>query len=168
MNNTEKGMLGGGAIGGIGGALVGNAVGRPGAGAAIGAGLGAVTGGLIGNSKDKEELQQAQAMAARGPLSLAEVIQMAQQHISDDIIIGQIRTTGSVYHLTPSDIVTLKQNGVSDVVVREMQLTATRPARRIYSATPVYRYEPVYVVQPPPPPVSVGVGLGYTHIHRGP
>ena len=87
---------------------------------------------------------------------------MAQQRVSDDVIISQIRTTGSVYQLSPTDIVWLKQNGVSDPVVQEMQATAVRV--RGYPGGPVYAvpaYTPVYVVEPPPPPVAVGVGFGY-------
>ena len=90
----------------------------------------------------------------RGPLSLPEIAQMAQQQISDQVIIAQIRTTRSVYNLTPSDIQWLKQSGVSDAVVMEMQATANRYPRRVYTEAPVYA-EPVYVVEQPPPPVAI-------------
>jgi hypothetical protein len=172
MNNTEKGALGGGAIGAGTGALVGNAVGHTGAGAVIGGAVGALSGGLIGNSVDKsEERQQARlaaaTAAARPPLGLTDIIQMTQQHISDEVIIGQIRSTASVYTLSPNDIYMLKQNGVSDDVIREMQATANRYPRRVYTPTPVYAapaYERVYIYEPPPPPVSIG--FGYTRFGR--
>jgi hypothetical protein len=164
MNNTEAGALGGGAIGAGTGALVGNAVGHTGGGALIGAGVGALSGGLIGHAIDDSEKKQDAKLAAatavppRGPLGLTDVVSMAQQHISDDVIINQIRATGSVYSLSAGDIIWLKQNGVSDEVVREMQLTAQYP-RRVYRPVPAY-----YVVpEPPPPPVSVGFGIGYSH-----
>jgi hypothetical protein len=161
MSDTDKGILGGGALGAGVGALLGSAVHRPGAGAAIGAGVGAVTGGLVGNASDKEKAAEARAAAAtaRGPLGLTDVVALAQQHISDEVIIQQIRTTGSVYNLSPNDIVYLKQNGVSDAVVQEMQMSAGRYPRRVYVQP---AYQPVYVVDPPPPPpVSVGVGVGF-------
>src|SRR5262249_58448280 len=112
---------------------------------AIGAALGGITGGLIGNNMDDMEKRHQAEVAAlqpsRGPLSITDVIGLAQQHISDELIITQIRTTGSVYHLNPTDLRTLKENGVSDRVVQEMQQTAYRPTpppRRVYVETPVY------------------------------
>src|SRR4051794_39751629 len=55
MTQTDKGVLGGGAIGAGTGAIVGNALGHTGSGAAIGGVVGAVSGGLIGNSIEKTE-----------------------------------------------------------------------------------------------------------------
>src|SRR5581483_6470126 len=143
-------------------ALIGAATGHAGAGAAIGAAVGGVSGGLIGNeveqseNRTKAEIAAAQAQAApvRGPLGLAEVAQMAQQGISDAVIIGQIRSTRSVYNLNPNDIAWLKSQNVSDAVVMEMQATASRvvPAGGRVYARP-YGPDVVYV-QPyyPPPP----------------
>jgi hypothetical protein len=153
MSNTDKGVLGGGAVGAGTGAIIGHAAGNTAAGALIGAGVGAVSGGLIGNAVDKsEEKAKAEAVAvqqARQELGINDVIQMTRDHISDDVIIGQIRTSPTVFRLTYQDISTLKQNGVSDLVIHEMQNTVYRYPRR------------VYVVEPSPPPVAVGVGFGY-------
>lgn len=173
MNHTEKGALAGGAVGTGIGAIAGAACRNPLAGAAIGAGAGALAGGLIGNSVDKDEahakdraIAAAQAQQQQQTLGLTDVAQMAQQHISDDVIIQQIRTAGTAYHLSPSDIQYLKGNGVSDAVVMEMQATANRAPRRVYTAQPVYQPAPtVYVVEPAPPPV-IGVGFGYSHRYR--
>ena len=46
LNKREKGVLVGGGLGAATGAIIGAAVGNPGAGAAIGGALGAVGGGL--------------------------------------------------------------------------------------------------------------------------
>jgi hypothetical protein len=82
---------------------------------------------------------------------------MVQGQVSDAVIVGQIRSTGSSYNLSPSDIQWLKSNGVSDGVIIEMQQSRQRPV--VYG-----RQRPVYVVEEPvyvgPPPV-VGVGFGY-------
>jgi hypothetical protein len=169
MTPTEQGVTGGGLLGAGTGALIGNAVGHTGAGALIGAGVGAVSGGLIGNSVEKSEQRtQAQIAAAeaRAQVGIGDVIQMTHNHVNDGIIINQIRTSGTVFHLTGQDVLTLKQNGVSDAVVQEMQATACRAPRRYYSAAPVYGpvYAPGYVVAPPP--VAVGVGFGYTGYGR--
>jgi hypothetical protein len=152
MSNTDRGVLGGGAIGTGVGAAIGSLTGHTGAGAAIGAITGAVGGGLIGNAADererKEQAARIAAANAHPPLSLEEIANLTQQHVSDEIIITQIRTTGSVYNLTAEQIVWLRQVGVSERVIQEMQLTAQYP-------------QPVYVVDPPPPPVHVGVGFGF-------
>jgi uncharacterized protein YcfJ len=171
MSSTDKGILGGGAIGAGTGALIGSATGHTGAGAAIGTAVGAVSGGLIGNeideNKKKTDAQiaavQAQQAPSRGPLGLAEVAQMAQQGISDAVIISQIRSTRSVYNLSPGDITWLKQQNVSDAVVMEMQATASRVVPvdgRVYGRA---YYAPDYYYAPPPP---VAVGFGYTAVRR--
>lgn len=55
--NTQRGALGGAAVGALGGAIIGNNVGdgNAGRGALIGAGLGGATGAVIGNQKDKQQ-----------------------------------------------------------------------------------------------------------------
>ncbi len=160
LSHTENGALAGGAIGAGTGALVGSALGHTGGGALIGAGVGALSGGLIGNAVDTSE-RRAAAAQARRQIGVVDVVQMVQSHVSDDLIIADIRASGSVFQLSAQDTIWLKQNGVSDRVIQEMMATAYRVPRRVYTATPVYG-PPVYVVEPPPPPVSVGIGFGYT------
>jgi hypothetical protein len=170
LSPTENGVLGGGAIGAGTGALIGSATGHTGAGAAIGAAVGGVSGGLVGNEIEKSEARTRAEVAAasasvRGPLSLQEIAQMAQTGINDPVIIGQIRSTRSVYNLTPNDIAWLKSQNVSDGVVMEMQATASRvvPAGARVYARPYYGPDVVYV-QPAPPPV--GIGFSYTNVRR--
>src|SRR5436305_10979657 len=132
LSQTEAGAVGGGLLGAGAGALIGSATGHTGAGAAIGAGVGALAGGVTGNAVEESEkrtqaqIQAATAAQARAQLGLVDVATMSQQHISDSVIISQIRTTGSVYRLTATDINWLKENGVSDPVIMEMQATASR------------------------------------------
>jgi hypothetical protein len=168
LTGGEKGALVGGGLGAGTGALVGSAVGHPGVGALVGGGVGAVAGAVTGDAIDRSEqrgqarLAAATAAPPPGPLGVTDVVQMTHQHISDDIIVGQIRATNSVYHLSSQDIIWLKENGVSDLVIREMQTTACRAPRRYYAPAPAYApvvYQPVYV-EPPP---RVRVGFGYTH-----
>ncbi|MCS6853085.1 MAG: glycine zipper domain-containing protein [Gemmataceae bacterium] len=168
LSNTEKGAGIGGALGAGTGALIGSTTGHAGAGALIGAGVGALSGALVGNTADKAEKRAAEAQLAAAtappPLGLTDIVSLAQQHVSDAVIINQIRQTHSVYHLSPNDIAWLKANGVSDAVILEMQATANRLPRRVYSPTPVYAqpiYQPIYIVEPPPP-VSIGFGFGYS------
>ena len=166
MSQTEAGAVGGGLLGAGAGALVGSATGHTGAGAAIGAGLGALAGGVTGNAVEESEkrtqaqIQAATAAQARAQLGLVDVATMSQQHISDSVIISQIRTTGSVYRLSPTDINWLKENGVSDPVIMEMQATAARVPPTVTVVRPV---RPVYVYEEPPP---IGVGFSYTRYRR--
>jgi hypothetical protein len=162
MNNTETGALAGGGIGALLGALAGGPR-HAGVGALIGAGAGATAGALAGNAADKSEQKAAAAREAalrNPPLSLEDVARLTGSAASDDVIIGQIRSTGSVYFLTAEQIIWLQNNGVREPVIREMQATATRP-RRVYTAVPV---QPVYVVEPSPPPPPVGIGVGVTYV----
>jgi hypothetical protein len=150
MNNTDKGVVGGGILGGLGGLAVGAATGNPGAGAAIGAGLGAVAGGATGamvdNAERRTDEKIAQATATQvampaGP-SLVEIVEMSQKGHPDSIIINHIRNSGAAYNLTIQDIDYLRSRGVSEAVVVELQ---TRPVRPV-----VVRPAPVVVHEPPP------------------
>jgi len=150
MNNTESGALTGGVVGGALGAIVGAAFHRPLAGAAIGAGTGAVVGGVSGAAQDRREANinaaNTAAIAAanqvvNGPVGLQEVATMVQQHISDSIIIGNIRSSGTTYNLRPQDIQYLKEQGVSDAIVTEM--LSRRTVVQVIQPRPVY-------VQPAP------------------
>jgi hypothetical protein len=163
LSPTENGALAGTAIGAGAGTLVGAAVGRPVLGAVAGGALGAGTGAIIGNGVERSERREAARAAAQAQaLGLADIVTLTQQHLGDEVIINQIRTSGTVYNLRAEDIVWLRQNGVSEPVIMEMQATATRYPRRVYAAQPYYPGA-VYVVEPPPPPpppVGVGVGIG--------
>jgi Glycine zipper len=60
LSTREKGTIGGGVIGAGTGAIIGAAVGAPGAGAAIGGALGAGTGYVIGNALQNQEITSQQ------------------------------------------------------------------------------------------------------------
>lgn len=184
MNNTEKGLGIGGALGAGTGLAIGAATGNPRTGAAVGGLLGAGTGALIGNDIDRQERRDrdfrqavatadAQAQAQR--LGLTDVVHMAQQGHDDQVIINQIRSTRSTFQLAPSDLDYLKNNGVSARVIAEMQAArAVSPvATRVVGppATTVIYEQPVYpapvIVGPycPPPRPVVFVGGHWHHRH---
>jgi hypothetical protein len=121
------------------GALVGTGVGM-GAGALIsptpqgiliGGAVGAVSGALIGAALDdsdrdriRENSPKTMKKIDRGEqLSLKDIEKMSEAGISDDKIIGTIHSTGSVYHLSSSDIEELKNAGVSQRVIDYMLQT---------------------------------------------
>jgi hypothetical protein len=159
MNNTEKGLLGGSAVGAGIGALATR--GSP-AGALVGGALGAMVGGVAGSGQDRREDHRAAVTAvanaqARNQMKLHEIIQMTQSNVGDETIIRQMDATGSCFQLSSEDIIELRQQGVSGRVINEMQ------ARR--SPRPVVIHQPVVIAPPPPPvyyepaPVSVGIGV---------
>jgi len=165
MNNTERGAVGGGVVGTALGTAVGAATGRPLAGAAIGAAAGTATGALVGNDVDKQEQRNkdfaqaaalADAQAAQQRMGITDVIALAKAGHRDEIIINQIRTTRSTFLLSAADLDLLKNNGVSDRVIAEMQAAQPRPGGVVVQPTPVvYDSGPAVVVRPVPPPVVV-------------
>jgi hypothetical protein len=60
LSTREKGTIGGGVLGAGTGAIIGAAVGAPGAGAAIGGALGAGTGYVVGNALQNQEITSRQ------------------------------------------------------------------------------------------------------------
>jgi hypothetical protein len=154
MNHTEKGALAGGALGTAAGLGFGALTGSPRTGAAIGGLAGAAVGGIAGSDADDRERRdraviqaQADANAAvqvqQQRMGIADVIDMARRGHADEVIITQIRNTGSTFSLAPSDLNMLKDNGVSNAVIVEMQ---SRPAGAVAVAP-----SRVYVREPQPP-----------------
>lgn len=168
MNNTQQGALTGGVIGTGAGALVGHATGNTGLGMLIGGLFGTGVGAAVGNEEDRREdrraareIAWANAKAAR-QIPLHEIVQMTQQKVADEVIINHIRTTGSNYDLRTDDILFLRQQGVSDRVIAEMQVRRA-PHAVVVDPAPVYVRHPrhVYIYEPPPPPPYVGVGFHF-------
>ena len=176
MSNTAQGAGAGGLIGAGAGGLIGAATGRPLQGAAVGGLLGAGVGGLVGNDIDMQEKRQnqrdlavaqaraTQAEARPAALGLTDIQRLAAQGLSDDVIVNQIRTTGSTFVVSAADIEWLKTNGVSDRVILEMQNArphvAAPPPRYVRPGPTVIYAEPVpiYYVRPAPPPPSFHFG----------
>jgi hypothetical protein len=152
-SHTTDGAAVGGAAGAVAGGLIGAAAHAPVAGALIGGGIGAVTGAAVGNAEDRREdraARQAAAVAAQRALSLEDIVGMVQNHVSDGLIINQIRQSSTLYNLTGEQIVWLKQQGVSDAVIMEMQAHSRQVIYTQPSTTVIYRE---------PAPVAVGVGF---------
>jgi hypothetical protein len=87
---------------------------------------------------------------------------MAAARVSDDVIINQIRSSYTVYHLSSADIIGLHNSGVSDTVINFMISTPSLVVNDAsVSGGPV-------VVQAPPPPLAqtvvVAPGPGYVWI----
>jgi len=155
-DRTGTGALAGGAIGAFSGAVLGGR--HAGEGALIGGAIGAITGGLIGHSMDQEEQERLRAEAPetyvrveqREPLAVADVKAMVASHVSDDVIIDQVQSTHSVYHLSAADIIDLHNAGVSEKVIQYMINTPNTAG----SAPPPQPDTGVVTQAPPAPPVE--------------
>jgi len=177
MNNTEKGVGIGGALGAGTGLAIGAATGNPKTGAAVGGLLGAGLGGIVGSEKDREvqekrDLQQATAIATaqtQQRLGLTDVVQMVQNGHDEQVIINQIRSTSSTFQLSPGDLDFLKTNNVPTRVIVEMQnakaspvvVQPSRPVVVREQPTVIYREPPpvvIYQRRPPPPPPGFVIG----------
>lgn len=158
-NDTAEGTVTGGAFGAITGALIGSGSGDAGEGALIGAGVGAIAGNLFGRSQDKADqrqaaygyaaTQRANAQAAALAVTNADLVQMAAAGLDDTVIIGAIQSRGGRFDLSPNGLIVLKQNGVSDRVVRAAQQAVTGSPDGVV-LTPAPPRRPVYYYRPAP------------------
>jgi outer membrane lipoprotein SlyB len=158
QNNTGTGVLVGSAFGALTGAAIGGHR-HGGEDALFGAAAGALAGGLIGNAADREQEARLKAEAPQTyqkvdqgtPLSVEDVKALAKAGISEDVIITQIKSSRTVYHLNSTDIIDLRDAGVTDKVVNFMINTpSTVGATAETSGGTV-----TYIQQaPPPPPVE--------------
>jgi hypothetical protein len=151
---TGTGAIIGAGVGAGSGAVIAGGHNAP-EGALIGGVVGAIGGGLIGNALDQQERARLQAQApvtyARidqgQPLGIPDVEAMARAGISDNVIISQMRATGTAYHLSASDIIALHDAGVSETLINYMVNSAS------FTAAVAPQAAPVVVAQPPPAPV---------------
>jgi hypothetical protein len=158
-NDTASGTFVGGALGAITGAAVSGRKDR-GAGALIGAGVGAVTGNLLGRSKDAADdrraavgaanVGQLNQQAAAAAVTNYDLLEMTRAGLSEDVIIGTMRSRGARIDLSPQSLIALKQQGVSDRVVM-----AAQDMTRGGYATPAPLAGPVVVSEVPPPPAVI-------------
>jgi uncharacterized membrane protein len=179
MNHAQEGALVGTTVGALAGGILGHQSGNTGAGAVLGAGAGMLAGTLVGDAEDAreerdwamQEVRQAQyeREIAQPPLSNTDLIYMAQNGLSDDVILNAVKTRGGRFDVDPTALVQLKQSGVSDAVIAEVQ----RHGGRIVSPrvsptnTRVVYVEPYYA--PPPVRWSFHYGPsfgGWHHCHH--
>jgi hypothetical protein len=173
MNNTDRGALAGGAVGTVAGTAIGAATHHPLLGAVVGGLGGATVGAVAGNSEDKAEARQkdaanayalSQAQQAPQRMGIADVIGMSRAGQSDAVIINQIRTTRSTFQLAGADLDMLKQNGVSDRVILEMQAARPGPPVIVTGGPPPVVYDqPTVIVRPAP----YGYYYGRPYYYRG-
>jgi len=134
--NQTSGAFLGGATGAVLGGVIGHNSGRHAAtGAVIGSAIGALTGALVG--KDIDESTRLRVTQGQ-PLTLEDIKALSRANVEDDLIISQINSTRTVYHLDVAQIIDLKEAGVSEKVIDYMINTPTALAQP--KSVPVYDY----------------------------
>ena len=88
-----------------------------------------------------------------GGLNQEEVVRMAKAGLSDAVIIEKLKTDGVASRLTSDQIVSLKNEGVSDAVVEAMVSAPVVPASKTVE----------YVYYPSDYPYYYGYGYGYPY-----
>jgi uncharacterized protein YcfJ len=130
---TESGATIGAASGAAVGAGIGSLVNSSaGAGALIGASVGALSGALIGNEMDAQERRHQQEQRSQpttytnSAISKADIITWTRNGMPQEVIVDRIERSGTRFSLTAADENTLRENGVSEEVLRVMKQSARR------------------------------------------
>lgn len=151
----ERGSLFGGAVGAGTGAAIGSQSGHPVAGALIGTAVGAITGGAVGDGIDQDVARNRAEVEARMGRQMAsavtpeDVVAMTQAGLSDEVIATHIRAHGVARPAQVNDLITLRNQGVSDNVLKALQSSPGPQPAGAYGpgGAPVIIQERVY---PPP------------------
>ncbi len=180
QSRAQEGAVAGGIAGAILGGVAGHQNDETPEGIAIGGALGALAGGLMGKAQDNRMMQEYQYQEARRreisqAVSIADAIAMSRSGLAPSVIANQIRTSGVQQKIGVPEIIMLHENGVSELVIQEMQraqIAGTNPPV-VYSPAPavVVERRPQIIVESYPirtypryvPPARYGF-----HYHSGP
>lgn len=107
-------------------------------------------------AQDSTTTSAAQTAPVQLSYGVSQIIQLSKAKVSEDTIVNYIRNSGSSYGMDASQIVYLKQQGVSDAVLntmlnqpRQMAQAAPQPAYPTASSTATVVAQPaVTYVQP--------------------
>jgi hypothetical protein len=122
-SHADRGAGIGGLAGAGAGALIGEGSGHGVEGALIGGALGMLAGSEIGNAADRRDAAAA-AQSARinsGAVTATDVVAMVQNGVSEEVIATHIRSNGVAQRIQPGDLITLRNQGVSDYLINAMQ-----------------------------------------------
>lgn len=162
----------GGVAGGLTGAAIGARQGKSIEGGVMGATVGMLAGAAIGNSQDRIEQtqllaqQQRQQQLQAASVSVDDVIRMTREGLSEDVIRQQIQNQGVWRRPSQTDLLNLKNNGVSDRVIIAFQTapTVSQPINMQPVMPSVVRPAPVVVETRP----VVGVALPFVPKYYAP
>ena len=98
----------------------------------------------------------AQTTAANLSPDLQEIVKLAQAHMSDDVILGFIKSSGKSYTLSADDMLYLNSQGVSQPVITAlMQTKSAAPAASAPASTPAPAPAPAPPAAPMPAPAPL-------------
>lgn len=173
---AERGATLGALTGALSGAAIGEHNGDAVGGAILGTAVGALAGTVVGDTIDYEAARSAEIIEQRmgrqlaGAVSMQDVISMSEAGLSENVISTHIRANGVASPLSPVDLITLRNAGVSDAVVQTMQQTPPPSSQPVVPAVvrqsgPVIIEEHHYVA--PPFPFHGHHHRGHGPRHRG-
>ncbi|MFQ5733058.1 MAG: glycine zipper domain-containing protein [Planctomycetaceae bacterium] len=176
MSYGEQGTLLGAGAGGLLGGIIGHQTGNTGVGAVLGTLAGGLGGAMIGDAEQAREERDValaayysdQAQRARAAeLSNADLINMAQNGLSDTVIVNAVNTQGGRFDLSPNALIALKQSGVSEGVIVAIQKSAAEAQTVVPAgaAEPAIVEHPHVVVVHPIARMGVVVGPPLHHGH---
>lgn len=145
---SDRGAVAGGLAGAGIGAALGNSSGNALPAAIAGAAIGTLTGNAVGEGIDadlarsKAEIEARMGRQMSGAVSNDDVVAMTQAGLSEDVISTHIRAHGVARPPSVSDLIVLRNQGVSDRVIQTLQQTPP-------PAGAVAAYPAGYVVAPP-------------------
>jgi hypothetical protein len=91
---------------------------------------------------------------AKLPYGVEDVLKLSRAKVNEDVVLSFVHNSGTIYNLSPTDIVYLKEHGVSDRVLNEMLTQRQRAATTIAGPSPLAAPEPEAA---PPPDASAAV-----------
>ena len=189
QTNSQRDAVIGGVAGAIIGGIVGNQNDETPEGIAIGGVTGAIAGHVLGKTKDRniqqqqyyhqqavqaaQQRQYQQAVQLQKAVSINDAIQLSNSGVSPQLIINQIHANGVQQEVGVTEIITLHQNGVSELVINEMQRSSQGGPNVVATESQVY-VEPAVVYEPAPvvvarprPTVIVSPHPSVYRSHRG-
>ncbi len=156
MTYADRGATLGALTGALGGAAIGEHNGDAVGGALIGTAVGALAGAAVGDTIDHEVARSAEIIEQRmgrrfaGAVAMNDVIAMSQAGLSENVITTHIRANGVASPPSVTDLITLRDAGVSDAVIQAMQQTPPPAAQVSGPPGPVIIEEHHYVAPPFP------------------
>lgn len=124
---ADRGAAAGGLTGAALGAVIGEHNDNPLAGAIIGGAVGTMAGAAVGDAIDADIarndalIQQQLGRRLAGAVTTADVVAMTHAGLGDDVIVTHIRANGVAQRPAVQDMISLKNQGVSDVVINALQ-----------------------------------------------
>ncbi len=170
--HTDRGALLGGLTGAGVGAAIGDTKGKAAEGALVGSALGALTGAAVGSGLDEMEArhaamieEQVNQQRALTTATFDDAISMTQAGLGDEVIIQHFRASGVGRAPNASELIMLKNEGVSDAVIRGIQEAGAAQPIVATPAEPTRVYVQEHYCPAPCPPYRPLWGA-HAHWHR--